>query len=133
MPGTFSIHPESTSAGDDQVCVLHIAGHIDEAATTEFEDVFTGVMAGGCRHFVLDLAQADSITSAGLRLLLKLHRAALNAGGRIRIAAPRRRIREQIDGVFFSRLMEVYGTVDEAVGSVAGGQADGDRGELLQS
>jgi len=121
MSKLFGINAASVSVGDGKVCVLHVAGRIDEATTKEFEEAFAGEIADGCRDFVVDLAQADSISSAGLRLLLKLHRAALNAGGCIKIAAPRRRIREEMDSVFFSRLMEIYGTVDEAVGSIGGG------------
>jgi len=120
MSKLFSVAPESMPVGDGKVCVLHVAGRIDEATTKEFEEAFAGEIADGCRDFVVDLAQADSISSAGLRLLLKLHRAALNAGGCIKIAAPRRRIREEMDSVFFSRLMDIYGTVDEAVGSIGG-------------
>jgi len=119
MPGTFEVSSRSTDVAGFKVYVLSLTGSVDASAAGRLDRVFTGAIEDGGQHFVLDCAGMEYISSAGLRLLLKLRKAALDAGGRVKVAALPREIRETVfDSLGFSRLMDLYVGVDEALESI---------------
>ena len=120
MTRMFKVDSEPIEPEDRKGSVLHLSGTIDAASVAQLEQAFTSALDGGCRYFVLDFSGIEYISSAGLRLLLKLRKAALSVGGSIKVAALRRDIRENVfDDLGFSQLIEVHGTVEEAVTSIS--------------
>ena len=115
MPGTFTVEHSSVPSGEKKVGVLRLSGNVDASAVKDFEAAFDASLAEGNRNFVLDFTKVEYISSAGLRLLLKIRKAALDGGGRVKIAGLHREIRENVfDALGFSRLIELYSTADEA-------------------
>lgn len=120
MSGTFGVESKSMAAGSREVVVLALTGTIDGSVTTELEQAFAAAIDGGGQYFILDFSRVEYISSAGLRLLLKLRKAALDSGGSVTISGPRREIRENVfDALGFSRLVSLYPTVEEAAESIA--------------
>jgi len=119
MTGTFDVSSEARECGGQKVYILRLAGTIDASATEGLDAEFTAAIDGGGQHFILDFSRVEYISSAGLRLMLKLRRAALEGGGRVKVAAARRAIRENVlDALGFSRLVDLCVDVDEALESV---------------
>ena len=99
--------------------MVEIAGTIDAAATKDIEKVFADAANDGGQYFIVDFSNMEYISSAGLRLLLKFRKAALDAGGALKIAALHRDIRENVfDALGFSKLIDVYPSVDDALASI---------------
>jgi len=118
MSGNFKVDPELKQVEQREVCVLHLAGSVDASAVAEFEAAFGAAFTAGQRHIVLDFERVEYLSSAGLRLLLKFRKTVLDGSGAIKIAALHREIRENVfDALGFSRLLEVHGTVQEAIES----------------
>jgi len=121
MPGKLSVHTETVQVGKETVAVLHIEGSIDGSSSDELDGAFDAAADGGGSQFILDFSEVDYISSAGLRLLLRFRRIALDRGGRLRIASVHREIRENVlDALGFSRLIDVYADVQEATDALHG-------------
>ena len=119
MQESLSVSVRQVDAAIGQADVVELAGSLNASSTIKLEEAVVNEMGEGARCFVLDFAQVDYISSAGLRLLLKLRKAALDAGGRVVIASLHRDIRENVfDALGFSRLLDVYPTVNEAIASL---------------
>ena len=58
---------EQKSAG---VVTLRLSGRLDTTTAPAFEDKILGRIESGERHVVIDLAQLDYISSAGLRVIV---------------------------------------------------------------
>lgn len=123
MPGTVQVDASWQQVGGENVCVLRVSGTVDASGVVELEKGFSGAQEAGARCFVLDFSKMEYISSAGLRVLLKLRKAALGAGGRVLVAALRREIRENVfSALGFSHLFDVYATADEAIEALKGVQ-----------
>lgn len=116
----FIIRPSAGEIAGKKIHVLDIVGSVDAASMRTLEDTFTGILEDGGKYVVLNMGQMDYISSAGLRSLLKMRKLAIEAGGSIKVCGLRRDVRENVfDALGFSRLIDVFGTVDEAKQSFA--------------
>lgn len=116
----FKCTARSAEFSGKKIQVLDIIGSIDSSSITAIDQAFNAALQTGAKHFILNMAQMDYISSAGLRALLKYRKLAFDAGGIMKIAAVHREIRENVfDALGFSRLIEVYGTTQEAIESMA--------------
>jgi anti-anti-sigma factor len=77
---------EIIEAGDGDVVILEIKGHLDNRNATELDGYFQSVMARGAKRIVLDLAGLEYLTSAGLRSVLVALKATNDAGGKLAAA-----------------------------------------------
>jgi len=119
MSNEFRASVELVETGTRTVAVVHLTGALAAEATDEFNRVLSAVAGRGAQCLVLDCQEVEYVSSSGLRALLKLRKAALDAGGWVRLAAVRRAIREEVlDALGVSRLFDMYGSVAEAVGGV---------------
>jgi anti-sigma B factor antagonist len=130
MPRTFRVNREAVESAGCKMLMFHITGVIDAPASEELDKAFAAALSDGGHAFVLDFSNVEYISSSALRMLLKLRRAALDAGGCIAVAGLRREIRENVfDSLGFSRLIDVYGSVKEAVAAIAEKYAEGQGGK----
>ncbi|MFW6158286.1 MAG: STAS domain-containing protein [Planctomycetota bacterium] len=125
MPEKFSVRSETQSVDDQPVGVFRLQGTVDASATSDLDEQFSAVADNGARHFVFDFAGVQYISSAGLRLLLRFRKTALDAGGDIRVCGLRRDIRENVfEALGFARLIRLCVDVDEALASFTGGRPE---------
>ena len=59
--------------GKPNIAVFHVAGWLDAQSEGQFVDAIQKAKDGGTQYVLLDLAQMDTITSAGIRALQKAY------------------------------------------------------------
>jgi anti-sigma B factor antagonist len=100
------------------VVILGVAGRLDASNAPSLEAKLLGLIAGGSQRFVIDCAQLDYISSAGLRTLLVAAKRLNASGGKIVLASLKDQIKEIFDIAGFSSIFHVYRTQDEALAGV---------------
>ena len=100
-----------------RVSVVEVEGRIDSANATEFENALSSLTKQGKNNIVLDLSQVDSISSAGLRVLVNTRKAVKAAGGDLVLAQPSDRVKETLDIAGLDVLFEAFDDREAAVGS----------------
>ena len=101
-----------TSAGQ---AVIQLHGKLDANTTMIVEQTLLSEIASGQKHLVLDCANMDFISSAGLRSLLLAVKKMKAAGGMIGLAALQPNVKEVFDISGFSALFTIHSTTAEAL------------------
>jgi anti-sigma B factor antagonist len=101
----------------DGIIVVHCAGRIifrDEAAelSTRVTDLLQRT-----RHLVLELSEVETVDSAGLGQVAVIIMWAQACRCEIRIAAPRKNVRELLELTNLASGFEIHSTVDDALAS----------------
>ena len=102
---------EQKSAG---VVTLRLSGRLDTTTAPAFEDKILGRIESGERHVVIDLAQLDYISSAGLRVIVLAGKRLSAANGKMVLCSLKDRVREVFDIAGFSAIFTIYGSHDDA-------------------
>ncbi len=102
---------EQKSAG---VVTLRLSGRLDTTTAPAFEDKILGRIESGERHVVIDLAQLDYISSAGLRVIVLAGKRLSAANGKMVLCSLKDRVREVFDIAGFSSIFSIYGSHDDA-------------------
>jgi len=109
---------EITESKKDNTVILALAGRLDASNAGKLEEKILALIASGERRLIVEAAQLDYISSAGLRVLLVAAKR-LNANdGKIVIAALKDQVKEVFDIAGFSSIFEVYGTTAEAMSAL---------------
>ena len=87
-------------------------GYDDRAGA--FEDKILGRIESGERHVVIDLAQLDYISSAGLRVIVLAGKRLSAANGKMALCSLKDRVREVFDIARLSSIFSIYGSHDDA-------------------
>jgi anti-anti-sigma factor len=99
------------------VVVLSLNGRVDASNAATLEQKILALIAAGERRLVIDCAQLQYMSSAGLRVLLVAAKR-LSNDGKLGIAALSNQIRDVFDIAGFSSIFQIYHTQDEAVAAV---------------
>lgn len=102
----------------DHVSILELKGRLDANTSSNLEQKLLGMIANGDKYLVLDLANLDYISSAGLRVLLIAAKKVGSTDGKLGVAAPKDHVREVFDLSGFTDILDLYATRDEAVAGV---------------
>jgi anti-sigma B factor antagonist len=97
------------------VDVISVNGRIDSATAPEFDNALKGLLDKGRRKIVIDCADLEYISSAGLRAMLSALKAAKNGGGNVVLVKPNERIRDTLTLVGFQTLFLQFNDTLEAV------------------
>lgn len=87
--------------------VLMPRGRVDSVTCKPFEQALMGALEAGERRVIVDFAELDYISSAGLRVLLMGAKRQKAAGGRLFLCGMRDHIREVFDVSGFSSILEI--------------------------
>ena len=87
----------------DGATTLALKGRLDTVTAPDLENALRGC-TGGDRELVIDLAQLDYISSAGLRVLMAAHKA---VRGRMRIVNANEMVQEVFDVTGFSEVLNI--------------------------
>jgi anti-anti-sigma factor len=101
------------------IAVLTPRGRIDSVTCKPFEQHLMGCIDGGERRVIVDFAELDYISSAGLRVLLMGAKRQKAAGGRLVLCTMKDHIREVFDVSGFSSILEIRKDKDESVAELA--------------
>ena len=95
--------------------VLHIVGRIDASSAPELEKEVSALIGRGDGSIVLDLAQVDYVSSAGLRVFLIAVRALAAESRSFALAAVNADVMEVVTLTGFQRILTIYDTLEAAL------------------
>ena len=98
-----------------RVNIVTVSGRVDSATAPEFEKSLQTLLNAHRNQIVVELADVDYMSSAGLRALVSALKAAKKGGGDMVIARPSTRVREVIE---LAGLTSVFTVFDDVVGAV---------------
>ena len=90
------------------VLVLAPDARLDAQGATELERLLDDRWQSGYRHFVIDLAGVDHISSSGLRVLLALAQRLDGGAGSVRLCALAAAVRKVFDTAGFTALFAIH-------------------------
>lgn len=93
------------------------SGRIDSSNATEFDDVLKGLMDDGQHHIIINMADINYMSSAGLRTLVSALRECKKKRGDIRLSSPSDRVKEVLDLSGLYSMFTTFSTDAEAVDS----------------
>ena len=105
---------ELSNRKEGNALVVSVKGRMDAVTAPEFEKAAETLMGEGETAFVVDLAELDYISSAGLRSILALTKKLKTNGGSLHLAALQDAVREVFDISGFSSIIPVFDSVEAA-------------------
>ena len=101
------------------VTVFQLQDRVNLGNYKEMEETAQQAYDNGMRDLVVDLSQTPSLTSIGIRALVVIHKILMkgSSGKHLKLAGATQPIREMFEIAGITTFIEIYDTVDEAVGS----------------
>ena len=115
-PPGLQIHEERK----DDVLVLAPSGRIDAVTSDDLERRLLALVAARGARLVIDLAEVEYISSAGLRVLLRLAKKAKEQSGRVVLSSLGPAVRQVFELAGFLTLFEVEASRDAALARLNG-------------
>lgn len=109
MSLTVTIDPPST--GSQRIA---LAGRLDTNTYMDLDRRLAPLLAAGAPSLVLDLAQLEYISSAGIRSILVARKALAARGGKVLVVNPQPQIQKVFDVVKAVPLGEIFTSTAEA-------------------
>ncbi len=99
------------------VTVLAFSGSLDATTADQADDQLAAQFGKERYRLVIDLSDIEFMSSAGLRSLLNALRIARRSGGDVRLAAGSQNIKRVLGFSGFTKVMNYYDNVAQAVDS----------------
>ena len=109
---------EITERRTADIVTLSLSGKLDTTTAKTFETKILAQIESGDRRFIIDLAQLDYISSAGLRVFIFAGKRLNGVNGKIVLCSLKDPVREVFDIAGFTAIFSVYGSHDEATKSL---------------
>lgn len=97
------------------ISVMKVRGQVDSETAPELDRALSKLLTDGRNRIVLDMADMEFMSSAGLRALVKALKEAQGSGGDVRLAS----VSEQVNGVLLTvgmtQMFKMFSTSEEAV------------------
>jgi anti-anti-sigma factor len=97
------------------VFILGLSKRLDGTTAQIVEDRILGIIDAGDRHLVIDLAQLEYVSSAGLRVFLLAAKRLNATNGRLALAGPTDHVRQVFDIAGVTSYLSVHASRDEAI------------------
>ena len=101
------------------VAVVRLVGRLDLPVAPAVKDRLAQAVADGSPRLVVDLGEVSFVDSSGLGALIGGLKAARLRGGDLRIARPADQARLILGLTTLDRVLQVHGTVEEALAGYA--------------
>ena len=98
--------------------VVGVGGAVDAATAPDLLTSLQSVMDDGASQLIIDMANVEYMSSAGLRTLLGAVKQARGAGGDLRLAAAQPAVKRVLDMSGFTGILKTFDSVDDALGSI---------------
>ena len=100
------------------VTVFQLRERITLDNFAELEKITKNAYDKGMHNLVIDLSQTPALSSIGVRAIVVIHKMLFAVNGNsLKLAGAQPRIREVLQIAGITQFIELYDTVDEAVGS----------------
>jgi anti-sigma B factor antagonist len=100
------------------VSVVTVSGRVDSATAPDLQKALQALLDAEHNQIVLELKDVDYMSSAGLRVLVSMQKAAKKNGGALRLAQLSARVQEVFELAGLTPVFDIYPDVVEAVGAV---------------
>ncbi len=97
------------------VTVFELEGRVDTQGAVDMDLALEAAVSGGKYKMVLDMAEVNYISSAGLRTLADVVTKNRENGGDLKLVAVNRRVLRVLRIIGFDRFFTLYDTVEEAI------------------
>ena len=104
---------------DGQVAVVTLAEEIDVTIADEIREHLLSVVNQGATTLIVDMSQTTFCDSAGVTALVRAHRRATEDGTKFRAVVTSPAVSRVLEITGVDRLIDIYPTVAEALGSSA--------------
>jgi anti-sigma B factor antagonist len=101
------------------VTVVTARGRLDGASSGEFAERLDKVVSSGQPRVVVDFAEVDFVSSAGLRAVLMLVKKVKAANGAFALCAVRAPVREVLDITGFTTMIDIHPELASALAALA--------------
>jgi anti-anti-sigma factor len=95
--------------------VINPIGSLDFNNSTDFEKRVMSVIEAGKLNIVIDFAQLNFISSAGLRVLLMTAKKLKSSGGKLGLSSLNEQISEVLTISGFTAIFSIFSDSDEAI------------------
>lgn len=102
-----------------KVLVIDLAGRLDSRTAGEVGDRIDAIGTGEAHQVVLNLAGLEFVSSAGLRVILRLARLLQSFGGELQIGAAQPMVAEVLRTAGFDSLLRIHATEADAIAAFA--------------
>ena len=93
---------------------LSISGRLDAVSAVEADKEFNSVLDSGKTKLLIDLAELEYISSAGLRVLLVVAKRIQQKGGKVVLCKLAENVKEVFEISGFSSIFKIFPVTDEA-------------------
>jgi anti-anti-sigma factor len=95
--------------------VIQVKGRLDAGSSPELEKEIDGLAGAGEKVLLLDLAELNYISSAGLRVILVGAKKLKNKGGSLSVSSLVSVVKEVFDISGFSAIIPIFGSAAEGL------------------
>ncbi len=111
---------EIRASVQDGIDLLALGGRMDATTTPEFESAARALLAQGKNRVIVDMADLEYISSAGLRGILGLVKSIKAASGRLAFCSLQPMAAEVVRISGFNAMLTVCGTREDALCALRG-------------
>jgi anti-sigma B factor antagonist len=97
----------------DSLIIIFVSGDINAVTCEKLQEKIDELITNGNKHLLLDLAEVDYISSAGLRIILATAKRLYNSGI-FAVSRPKPTIREILEMVGLANIIAIYDTLEAA-------------------
>ena len=97
------------------ITILQPQGKLNAITSPEMDTHLAGLIEGGTRQIVIDLAGLDYVSSAGLRVFLSVAKSLQHVAGKLTLASPSPQVQQMLDIAGFGNVLSIYKTLNEAI------------------
>lgn len=110
---------EQKLGDQEDILVIELFGHLDTMHCDYLYSVLEHRITDGWTKLILDCNDLKLISSMGLGMLMRVHSKMKKQGGIVRLARLQGPVATVIHLVMLDKVLNVYGTVEQAVDSFA--------------
>ena len=99
------------------VRILSFQGNLDTSTSPEAENQINELIEAGAQKFLVNFAELEYISSAGLRVLLATAKKLKPGGGSLKICCLNQTVQEVFDISGFATILSVAATEEDALAS----------------
>ena len=99
----------------DQVTVVEMEGNLDTNTSVDAQEHINMLIDDGAVKLLVDFAEVDFVSSAGLRVLLATAKKLGGIGGSLRICGLNEAVNEVFEISGFSTILDVFPSREEAL------------------
>ncbi len=110
----FDLSTTVDSAEGLQIHIVHIQGYLDSSTFQELQDHLQGLIDQDVNRLIVDFAQLNYISSAGLGVMMGMMQEVRQLDGDLKIVNLSEKIQNLFDMLGFSRMIRIYDSLESA-------------------